>query len=161
MSTVKKEVSSGKVDTRIGNNTSFKGTIVSEGSITVEGSVKGTIECKETAVVQDGGYLKGALRAQDAFVAGHVDGNITARNVVEITSSGKVKGDIDSSSLTIAQGVVFDGNCHMSGNAGGETSRSVSSKSCAGSTPFLVKLLSKLCSSVKTLLGVKNTSSSS
>ena len=159
MSTVKKEVSSGKVDTRIGNNTSFKGTIVSEGSITVEGSVKGTIECKETAVVQDGGYLKGALRAEDAFVAGHVDGNITARNVVEITSSGKVKGDIDSSSLTIAQGVVFDGNCHMSGNAGGETSRSVSSKHSAGGTFSLVKLFSKLFLNIKNLLGIKNTSS--
>jgi cytoskeletal protein CcmA (bactofilin family) len=107
-------------------------------------------------VVQDGGYLKGALRAEDAFVAGHVDGNITARNVVEITSSGKVKGDIDSSSLTIAQGVVFDGNCHMSGNAGGETSRSISSKSCAGPTPSLVKLLSKLCSIVKVLLAPSN-----
>ena len=149
MSTGKKEVVSGKVDTRIGNNTSFKGTIVSEGSITVEGSVKGTIECKETVVVQDGGCLEGALKAEDAFVSGNVDGNITARNVVEITSSGKVKGDIDSSSLTVAQGVVFDGNCHMSGNAGGVCSRSVVSQSCGGFTASLVRLLSKLSSNFK------------
>ena len=158
MSTVKKEIVSGKLDTRIGNNTSFKGTIVSEGSITVEGSVKGTIECKETVVVKDGGYLEGVLQAENAFIAGHVDGNITAGNVVEITSSGKVKGDIDSSSLTIAQGVVFDGNCHMSGNAGGVSSLSVSSKSSAGAVPSLVKLFSKLFSNVKDLFGVKNTS---
>lgn len=160
MSTVKKEVGSGKLDTRIGNNTRFKGTIVSEGSITVEGNVKGTIECRETVVVQDGGCLEGALRAEDAFIAGHVDGNITARKVVEITSSGKVKGDIDSSSLSIAQGVVFEGNCHMSGKSDGITSRSVSSQSCAGFTASLAKLLSKLSSNVKDLLGVNNTSSS-
>ena len=161
MSTVKKEAVSGKVDTRVGNSTSFKGLIVSEGSITVEGKIKGTIECKETVVIQDGGCLEGALQAEDAFIAGQVEGNITARNVVEITSSGKVKGDIESSSLTIAQGVLFDGNCHMSGNAGGVSSSSVTSKSCAGSTSSLVGLFSKLFSHIKDLLGVNHTSSSS
>jgi cytoskeletal protein CcmA (bactofilin family) len=161
MSTVKREAVSGKVDTRIGNSTSFKGTIVSEGNVTVEGKIKGTIECKETVVVKDGGCLEGALKAEDAFIAGHVDGNITARNVVEITSSGKVKGDIDSSSLTIAQGVVFDGNCHMNGNAGGVSGRSVSSKSSGGVTSCLFTLFSKLFSKVKDLLGVKNIFSSS
>lgn len=149
MGTEKKEAVSGKVDTRIGNSTSFKGTIISEGSITIEGKIKGTIECKETVVIQEGGCLKGDLQAEDAFIAGQVDGNITAGNVVEITSSGRVKGDIDSSSLTIAQGVVFDGNCHMRGDAGGVSGRSVASQSSAGATPSLLKLFSKLFSKVK------------
>ena len=161
MGTEKKEVVSGKVDTRIGNSTSFKGTIVSEGNVTVEGSIKGAIECKRTVAVQDGGYLEGALKAEAAFIAGYVDGNITARNVVEITSSGRVKGDIESTSLSIAQGVVFDGNCHMSGNARGVSSRSVSSQSSAVNIPSPLKLFSKLFSNVKDLLGVTNTSSSS
>jgi cytoskeletal protein CcmA (bactofilin family) len=152
MSTVKKEVVSGKPDARIGTNTSFKGVIISEGSITVEGSVQGTIECRETVVVKEGGNLKGTLRAKNALIVGHVDGNITAQNVVEITSSGKVKGDIDSSSLNIAPGVVFDGNCHMSGKPGGVSNGSVTSISCFGITASLVKLLSKLSSNVKNLL---------
>ena len=156
MNTVKKGIISGNVDTRIGNNTSFKGTIVSEKSIIVEGMVKGAIECKETVVVKDGGCLKGALRADDALIAGHVDGNITARKVVEITSSGKVKGDIDSSSLSIAQGVIFDGNCHMRGNTGEVSSPSVTSQSCAGTTPFFLKFLSKLSSNVRGLLDPSN-----
>lgn len=161
MSSVKKEVVSGKVDSRIGNNSSFKGTIVSERSVTVAGSVKGAIECKETVIVQDGGYFEGALRAEDAFIAGHVDGNITARNVVEITSSGKVKGDIDSSSLTIAQGVVFDGNCHMSGKPGGVSNNSVLSRPRAGFSAFLVEFFSKVFSNVKVLFGMKKASPSS
>jgi cytoskeletal protein CcmA (bactofilin family) len=161
MSKVKKEVVSGKVDSCIGNNTSFKGTIKSEGSITVEGNVKGAIECKETVIVQDDGYFEGTLRSEDAFIAGHVDGNITARNVVKITSSGKVKGDIDSSSLTIAQGVVFDGNCHMSGKPGGGSNNSVLSQPSAGFTASLAEFFSKVFSNVKVLFGVKKASSSS
>jgi len=32
---------------------------------------------------------------------------------LEISSAGKVKGDIETSSLLIAEGVFFEGNCHM------------------------------------------------
>ena len=108
-----------------------------------------------------GVILNGALEAENACIAGSVDGTIKARNAVEIASAGKVKGDIDSSSLTIAPGVVFDGNCHMSGKSSGVSSFSGTSQLCTENSSPLEKRASKLLSNIKHLFGIKNTSSSS
>ena len=150
-----------KWDTRIGNTTVVEGSIISGGGVSIEGTVRGTVSCRETSVVQDGGNINGALEAENVCIAGSVDGTIKARNAVEIASGGKVKGDIDSSSLSIAEGVVFEGNCHMSGKPTEGSQCSSTAKASTGSIAPLVKKSSKLLSHVKGLFGIKNTSSSS
>ena len=71
-----------------------------------------------------GGKVKADIIAENAFVGGQVNGNIKAKNRLEITSTGRVKGDIETSSLVIAEGVIFEGSCHM-----------VSEKNAASSLP--------------------------
>ena len=161
MTGMKKGTISVKWDTRIGNTTVVEGSIISGGGVSIEGTVKGTVSCRETAVVQDGGNINGALEAENACIAGSVEGNIKARNAVSITSAGEVKGDIDSSSLTIAPGVVFDGNCHMSGKSSVVSSFSGTSQPCTENSVPLEKRASKLLANIKHLFGIKNTSSSS
>ena len=161
MTKMKKEIIAVNWDTRIGNTTVIEGSIISDGSVSIEGTVKGAVSCRETGVVQDGGNLNGTLEAENACIAGSVEGNIKSRNAVAITSAGKVKGDIDSSSLTIAPGVVFDGNCHMSGKSSVVSSFSGTSQLCTESSIPLEKRASKLFSNIKHLFGIKNTSSSS
>lgn len=161
MAGMKKGISLIKWDTRIGISTIVEGSIISEGGVSIEGIVKGTVSCRETAVVEDGGKLHGEMEAENARIAGHVEGSIKTRNAVEITSAGRVKGDVDSFSLTIAQGVVFDGNCHMSGKSSVVSSRSGISQSGTENIISLRKRASKLLSHVKGLFGIKNTSSSS
>jgi len=160
MTRMKKETIAVKWDTRIGNTTVVEGSVISDGSVSIEGTVKGAVSCRETGVVQDGANLNGTLEAENACIAGYVEGNIKARNSVAITSAGKVKGDIDSSSLTIAPGVVFDGNCHMSGKSSVVSSFSDTSQLCTENSIPLVKRASKLLSNIKHLFGIKNTSSS-
>ena len=161
MTRLKKGTISVKWDTRIGNATVVEGTIISEGGVSIEGTVNGAVSCRETAVVHGGANFHGDLEAENACIAGYVEGSIKTRNAVEVTSAGKVKGDIDSSSLSIAEGVVFEGNCHMTGKPNGASDYSVISKSCPENSIPLVKRASKLFSHVKDLFGIKNTSSSS
>ena len=161
MTGMKKGAISVKWDTRIGSTTVVEGSIISDGGVSIEGTVKGAVSCRETAVVQDGGNINGALEAENACIAGCVDGTIKARSAVEIASAGKVKGDIDSSSLSIAEGVVFEGNCHMSGKPTEGSQCYGTAKASTGSIAPLVKRSSKLLSHVKELFGLKNTSSSS
>ena len=42
-----------------------------------------------------------------------MNGNIVSRNKLEITTKGKLLGDIKTGSLVIAEGVIFEGNCQM------------------------------------------------
>jgi cytoskeletal protein CcmA (bactofilin family) len=161
MAKMNKETITVKWDTRIGNTAVVEGSVISDGSVSIEGTVKGAVSCRETGVVQDGAKLNGTLEAENACIAGSVEGNIKARNAVAITSAGNVKGDIDSSSLTVAPGVVFDGNCHMSGKSSVVSSFSGTAQPCTENSVPLEKRASKLLSNIKHLLGIKNTSSSS
>jgi cytoskeletal protein CcmA (bactofilin family) len=42
-----------------------------------------------------------------------VNGHIVAKTKLEITTNGKLKGDIKTGSLIIAEGVLFEGKCQM------------------------------------------------
>jgi cytoskeletal protein CcmA (bactofilin family) len=46
-------------------------------------------------------------------MSGEVHGNIVAKAKLEITSRGKLKGNIKTGGLIIAEGVLFEGNCQM------------------------------------------------
>ncbi len=47
------------------------------------------------------------------IIQGTVRGNVTAKRSVEIHSPGRVKGNINTPSLFVEKGVVFDGHCQM------------------------------------------------
>ena len=115
MNLFKKDTPPANLDTIIGSKTVFEGVLLSNESVCVEGTVKGKIECKGNIVVGSGGKVKADIIAENAVIGGQVQGNIKVKRKLEITSTGRVKGDIETSSLTIGEGVVFVGSCHMVG----------------------------------------------
>ncbi|MFZ3122304.1 MAG: polymer-forming cytoskeletal protein [Thermodesulfovibrionales bacterium] len=46
-------------------------------------------------------------------MGGRVDGNLKAKEIVEIKAKGQVSGDISTGKLTIIEGGVFDGRSSM------------------------------------------------
>jgi cytoskeletal protein CcmA (bactofilin family) len=58
--------------------------------------------------------VKGDLAARGIIIGGRVEGNLLAKEIVEIKSKGQVSGDISSSKLTIVEGGLFDGRSSMS-----------------------------------------------
>ena len=113
MSLFKKNKTSSNLDTLIGNKTIFEGVLTSNESISIGGTVKGKVECKGSVVVGKEGKIIADIIAESAFIDGEVNGNITTKNRLEITSAGRVVGNIETSSLVIAEGVIFEGSCHM------------------------------------------------
>jgi len=113
MSLFKKNKISDNLDTLIGSKTIFEGVLTSNESISIEGTVKGKIECKGSVVVGKEGKVKADIIAENAFIGGQVNGSIKTKNRLEITSTGRVMGNIETSSLVIAEGVIFEGSCHM------------------------------------------------
>ncbi|MBW2553089.1 MAG: polymer-forming cytoskeletal protein [Deltaproteobacteria bacterium] len=113
MGILKKDKAPDNLDTLIGSKTIFEGVLISNESICIEGTVKGKVECRGNVVVGKEGKVKADIIAENAFIGGQVNGNIKAKKRLEITSTGRVKGDIETSSLIIADGVLFEGSCHM------------------------------------------------
>jgi cytoskeletal protein CcmA (bactofilin family) len=97
------------LDTLIGVNTVFEGSIYSERSVCVEGSVKGKIEAKGEVVVGRQGEVEADIVADSVVVGGHITGNIVAVSRLEITATGRVTGDIEATTITISEGGIVDG----------------------------------------------------
>jgi cytoskeletal protein CcmA (bactofilin family) len=64
-------------------------------------------------VVDEGAEVKANIRVGAIIVGGVVRGNILAKEKLEMLSTGRVIGNIRTSKLKIADGVVFEGKCEM------------------------------------------------
>ena len=113
MSLFKNDRISDNLNTLIGSKTIFEGVLTSNESICIEGTVKGKVECKGSVMVGEEGKVKADIIAENALIGGQVNGSIKIRNKLEITSTGRGIGNIETSSLVIAEGAIFEGSCHM------------------------------------------------
>lgn len=103
----------GVMNTVIGKDTVFTGTIDIKGGIRIDGTVKGKIISDDTVTVGTTGYVEADVEAISAVVAGKVIGNLNAGESVELQAQSDVEGDIRTKSLVVEQGAVFCGGCHM------------------------------------------------
>jgi cytoskeletal protein CcmA (bactofilin family) len=99
--------------TVIAEGTILKGNLKSEDSVQIDGFFEGDLEVKQSLIVGPMASIKANINAGEVKISGQVNGNIIAKDRLEILSSGKLFGDIKSPRLTIAEGVVFEGHCSM------------------------------------------------
>ncbi|HWR44055.1 polymer-forming cytoskeletal protein [Sporomusa sp.] len=104
---------SDQVGTIIGRDTSFKGNITSQGTIRIDGQHEGELVTAGDVVVGESGRMQAHLKACNAIVAGTINGNIEVSDKLELLPTAKVCGDITVGTLTINEGAVFRGACHM------------------------------------------------
>jgi cytoskeletal protein CcmA (bactofilin family) len=82
-------------------------------SFRVDGKLEGTVVSDGDLIVGDGGEVEGDLRVGQIVVSGTVRGTIRASRRVHLSASGKVFADVDTPSLVIEDGAVFEGRCSM------------------------------------------------
>ena len=113
MGIFKKDSDLSRLDTLIGNGTIFEGSLTSKESICVEGIVRGKIDCEGSVIIGENGRVDADIFSDTVLLGGEVNGNIVAKTKLEITTSGKLRGDIKTGSLIISEGVLFEGKCQM------------------------------------------------
>jgi len=101
-----------KLESFIGINSHFKGDIKTQGTLRVDGTVEGNIET-DWLILGETSHLKGDATSRGIIVGGRVDGNLTAREIIEIKTKGQVTGELTTSKLSIAEGAMFDGSSSM------------------------------------------------
>lgn len=106
-------VSIEKIDTLIGKETIFQGTITATGTLRIDGEFKGEVKAKGDLVIGDAGRVEAAIEARNVLIGGYVKGNISAAGKVDLAPSAKLFGDIKVKNLVIEEGALFKGNCIM------------------------------------------------
>ena len=109
----KKPLDENKVVTIIGPGTTINGELESKGTIRIEGTVIGRVDCEDTIVIHESGHVKADLIAGQVIISGTVEGNTFAHERLEVTSQGKIVGNITAPRISIAEGVIFEGQCTM------------------------------------------------
>jgi cytoskeletal protein CcmA (bactofilin family) len=97
--------------TVIGPDTQIKGDMRFESTARILGTFEGTIEAKGELQVANGASCKAAVEAVKVLVDGDVEGNLTARERIELTAKAKMKGDVVAARLVVAEGASFVGHC--------------------------------------------------
>ena len=101
-----------KLESLIGSNSVVKGEIDTKGTLRIDGTVEGNVSA-DWVVVGENGTIRGDVIARGVVVGGNIDGNLRAKEIIEIKSKGKVCGEIIASKLTIAEGAFFEGRSSM------------------------------------------------
>ena len=111
---MKKEKSKDTISTFIGPGVSVEGEIEFQGSIRLDGRIKGRISTDSgTVIIGEKAVISADLFVDAAIIMGEVNGTIDAREKIEVYPPGRIFGDIQAPSISIDSGVVFNGTCMM------------------------------------------------
>lgn len=109
-----KAVNSELISTIIGEDCEFRGSINTQRSIRIEGTLEeGNIISHGEVYIGEKSRVKGNIVATRIVVAGEVIGNIETTNGLHIKNTGKVYGDIKGDQLLIEEGAIYKGKVNM------------------------------------------------
>jgi len=103
----------------ITNGTEIVGDINSQGDLRLDGFLKGNLNIKGRVVIGKTGKILGTINCKNAEINGNVEGKIYVSELLSLTETANVKGDIIINKLNIQPGCKFTGTCSMEGNTAG------------------------------------------
>ncbi len=106
-------INTDKIDTLIGRNTEFIGTLTAEGTVRIDGRIKGDIFLSGNLIMGEQGNLKGNVKSDNIHLSGVINGNVESAGQLHITTTGKLYGDMTVNNIVIDEGGLFHGNCIM------------------------------------------------
>jgi cytoskeletal protein CcmA (bactofilin family) len=104
----------------IGPLMALDGNVIFEGTLRLDGHVKGTIKSKEGfIIVGEEAVVHADILVCIASVSGEVRGNIRALERIELHPTARVFGDLSAPVVLIGAGAVFEGKCRIAPRADG------------------------------------------
>lgn len=90
------------------------GDLFGEDTVTVKGTVKGTIVLQKGDIhIEQTGRVEGGLFAENVVVHGEVQGNVTALHTLRTTASSKIFGNMKGAKIAIDDGTRFSGGIEI------------------------------------------------
>ncbi len=97
-----------------GKSIVFKGDLTGDEDLEIEGRVEGQVKLpNHQLTIGAHGKVTAEVEAKTVIVVGHVSGNVSASERVEVQASGVVDGDIRAPRLLIQEGAVVNGSIQM------------------------------------------------
>ena len=112
--TIAREIKDGSLSGFVGSGTVITGESSFKSMLRVDGRFSGRITSGTgTLIVGAGGQVDANVEVAVCTIHGVVNGDILASQRVELGRAAKLSGNIQTPSLVIEQGAVFEGSCKM------------------------------------------------
>ena len=93
----------------IGAGMTLVGDSDTDGSLRIEGTVRGNVRAGKSVVVGRAGLVDGSVFTQDAVIAGRVSGGIHAGSRLELQATSEVSGEIVAPRMQVEEGAKVQG----------------------------------------------------
>jgi cytoskeletal protein CcmA (bactofilin family) len=99
----------------IGPGMRIVGDLVTDGTVRIEGEIRGTVRATKGVVVGREGLVEGEIYTEDAVIGGRVRGTIVAESRLELQASCDIEGVIHARAqhLHLEEGARFNGQVQM------------------------------------------------
>jgi cytoskeletal protein CcmA (bactofilin family) len=102
----------------------FKGELTLEGAGRIHGTFEGTIRAGEIQI-GEGATCHANIEGGTIVIEGMHQGDLVARDCLQLSNKANVQGDVTATSLAVAQGATFIGRCIVGPDALANASRLV------------------------------------
>lgn len=93
----------------------FKGTLTFEGTVRIDGKVKGEIRSNGIINLGEHAVVEGDVSAGTVITGGKITGNVMATEKVHLLSTAILRGDVMAPLVQVDEGVSFHGTCEAEG----------------------------------------------
>lgn len=97
----------------IGQGSTIKGDIITQGDLRIDGTLTGSINTKGRLVLGETGLVEGEVVCQNALIAGTLKAKIQVHELLSLKATANLVGDIITNKLAIEPGANFTGTCSM------------------------------------------------
>jgi cytoskeletal protein CcmA (bactofilin family) len=107
----------------IGKSITIKGDLSGNEDLQIDGTVEGRIDLPNNQLtIGAEGRVKAEVHAKAVVVIGHVTGNLSAADRIQVEATGIVDGDVKAPRLVIQEGAMLNGSVEMTSGSAAKTS---------------------------------------
>src|SRR5512146_1653732 len=99
----------GSSDLLLGEGAEFEGKLTFKGTVRIDARFRGSIETDDVLIVGEHARIDADISCGTVVIHGQVNGNVRAKIAVELRHTSKVKGDVDTPSLSLEKGAFLQG----------------------------------------------------
>ena len=100
----------------LNSDVELKGTLKFTGDLTFDGKLDGDINSEGMLNLGDNAVIKGNIDVGTVVVRGKINGNVIAKEKIDIKAKTELFGDVRSAKLVIEEGVTFVGKTEVNPN---------------------------------------------
>ncbi|MER3422401.1 MAG: hypothetical protein C4293_03405 [Nitrospiraceae bacterium] len=105
----------------VGKGVNFKGMIIYDGAVRIDGCLEGEIQTEGMLIVGDTATITAKITAGSVVSHGKIKGDIAAKGHIQLRAPAVLEGSVKTPVFSIEDGVVFNGTCEM--NTANETAK--------------------------------------